>query len=265
MTNQTAFFGGSIPENYDAGLGPHIFVDYGAELASRVAMENPESVLELAAGTGIVTRLLRNFLPLDCRLVASDLSPEMLEVAATKFEPGDEVVFEEVDAMALPYDDETFDCLACQFGVMFFPDKAASFAEALRVLKPGGVYHFNVWDSWEGNPFARIIQETIERFFPGDAPQFYKAPFSYPDPAVIEADLRAGGFEEIAIEAITLQKDIDYPLLVRGIIHGNPTATEIEERGGNVDEISNAVEEALKAEFGDPGELPLRALFVRAG
>ena len=264
MSDKASFFGGSIPENYDAGLGPHIFVDYGAELAARVSAENPESVLELAAGTGIVTRLLRNSLPLDCTLVASDLSPLMLEVAAGKFEPGDEVVFEEVDAMALPYDDETFDCLACQFGVMFFPDKAVSFAEALRVLKPGGVYHFNVWDNWDGNPFARIVHETLEIFFPDDPPQFYKIPFSYSNPELIEADLRAGGFEDIALETVNLVKKIDYPLFVWGLIHGNPVTTEIEERGGNIDEISNAVEAALKAEFGDPGEMPIRAWFVRA-
>jgi len=264
MTDAVSFFGGSIPENYDQGLGPHIFIDYAVELSERVAAEDPEMVLELAAGTGIVTRELRNTLPADCQLVATDLSHLMLEVAADKFQPGEEVVFEEVDAMGLPYEDETFDVVACQFGVMFFPDKVESFKEALRVLKPGGVYHFNVWASPEDNPFARVIHETLEKSFPDDPPQFYKGPFSYPDPAVIEADLRAAGFEDIAIESIALSKEIDYPLLVRGIIHGNPVATELEERGASVEEVSNAVEEALKAEFGDPGKMPLRALFVRA-
>lgn len=265
MNGKVPFFGGSIPENYDEGLGPHIFIDYAMELSERVAGEDPESVLELAAGTGIVTRQLRNQLPLDCTLIASDLSPVMLGVAAAKFEGDESVSFEEVDAMTLPFDDDSFDVIVCQFGVMFFPDKVESFKEALRVLKPGGVYHFNVWDSFEGNPFARVIHETVERFFPDDPPQFYKMPFSYPDPEVIEADLREAGFEDITFEAIALQKDIDYPLLMRGIIHGNPLMTELEEIGADVGEISDAVEEALKAEFGDPGKMPLKALFVRAG
>ena len=264
MPDTAAFFGGSIPENYDQGLGPHIFIDYAIELSGRVAAEDPTSVLELAAGTGIVTRRLRNDLPLDCSLIASDLSPVMLGVAAAKFETGEDVTFEEVDAMTLPFDDDSLDVIACQFGVMFFPDKVESFREALRVLKPGGVYHFNVWDSWEGNPFGRIIQETIESFFPTDAPQFYTLPFSYPDQEVIEADLRAAGFEDITIDDVALQIEIDYPVFVRGIIHGNPTATELYERGANLGEIMEAVDAALKAEFGDPGVMPLRAVFVRA-
>ena len=264
MNHQMAFFGGSIPENYDAGLGPHIFADFAGELAARVAAEDPKSVLELAAGTGIVTRCLRDALPLDCKLVATDLSLVMLGIAATKFDPGEEVTFEEVDAMGLPYDDHTFDCLACQFGVMFFPDKVESFKEARRVLKPGGVYHLNVWDGWDSNPFARIVHEAVEKFFPEDPPQFYKVPFSYPDPEVIEADLREGGFEDIAIETVNFVKEIDYPLFVQGLLHGNPVAAEIEERGAKIEEITNAVEAALKSEFGDPGSMPLRAWFVRA-
>ncbi|MHA1543612.1 MAG: class I SAM-dependent methyltransferase [Alphaproteobacteria bacterium] len=265
MNDKVPFFGGSIPENYDEGLGPHFFIDYAMELSERVAAEDPESVLELAAGTGIVTRQLRNQLPLDCTLIASDLSPLMLGVAAAKFGGDESVSFEEVDAMTLPFDDGSFDVIVCQFGVMFFPDKIESYREALRALKPGGVYHFNVWDSFEGNPFARVIHETVERFFPDDPPQFYKIPFSYPDPEVIEADLREAGFEDISFEAIALQKDIDYPLLMRGLIRGNPLMTELEELGADINEISDAIEEALKEEFGDPGKMPLRAIFVRAG
>lgn len=264
MNDKPAFFGGSIPENYDEGLGPHIFIDYAMELAERASEDDPELILELAAGTGIVTRELRNTLPVDCKIIATDLSPVMLGVAKAKFGGHESVEFEEVDAMTLPFDDDEFDVVVCQFGVMFFPDKVESFREALRVLRPGGVYHLNVWDSFEGNPFARVIQETIEEFFPDDPPQFYKMPFSYPDPEVIEADLRKAGFEDISFETVALQKEIDYPLLLRGIIHGNPMMTELEELGADVAAISEAIEEALKAEFGDPGKMPLKALFVRA-
>lgn len=265
MNGKAAFFGGSIPENYDEGLGPHIFADYAAELAERVSAEDPELILELAAGTGIVTRELRNKLPVDCHIIATDLSPMMLGVAAAKFGGHESVEFEEVDAMTLPFDDEAFDVVVCQFGVMFFPDKVESFREAKRVLRPGGVYHFNVWDSFEGNPFGRVIQETVEAQIPVDPPQFYRMPFSYPDPEVIEADLREAGFEDIEFEAVSIQSEIDYPLLMRGIVHGNPMMTELEELGTDIGALADAIEEALKDEFGDPGKMPLKAIFVRAG
>jgi ubiquinone/menaquinone biosynthesis C-methylase UbiE len=264
MSDTPTFFGGDIPRNYDEGLGPHIFVDYAAMLAERVSLDNPGNVLELAAGTGIVTRKLRDFLPTDCKLLATDLSPLMLDVAAEKFSSGDEVEFQDVDAMDLPFEDETFDLIVCQFGVMFFPDKVESFKEARRVLTPEGIYHFNVWDSFDENPFARVIQETVERLIPDDPPQFYRMPFSYADPALIQADLEAAGFEDITFEEVSLHKDIDYERLMQGIVHGNPMMTELEDRGADVDGLTAAIEEALKAEFGDPGAMPLKAIFVRA-
>ncbi len=265
MSDISTHFIGTIPEIYDRALGPHFFQDYGEELAARVAAEDPSNVLELAAGTGIVTRFLRNALPLDCRLVATDLNPPMLEVAEAKFDNYEQVSFEEADAMSLPFEDDTFDVIACQFGVMFFSEKVESFAEALRVLRPGGVYHFNVWDSWQGNPFGRICQDVIEAFYPDDPPQFYKFPFGYHDPGVIEADLKRGGFTDITIEAAGLEQPVDYPLLSHGLVFGNPMFEEIQDRGGDPDEVMAALEAALKAKFGDPGTMPLKAWFVRAG
>ena len=265
MSDVSTYFIGSIPEYYDQGLGPHIFQDFGTELAARVAAEDPISVLELAAGTGIVTRALRNALPVDCQLVATDLNPPMLDVAADKFENYEEVSFEEADAMSLPFEGGAFEAIACQFGVMFFPDKAESFAEAKRVLSDGGIYHFNVWDTWEGNPFGRICQQVAENFFPDDPPEFYKFPFSYADLEVIEADLKLGGFDDISIEAVKLEQEIDYPLFAHGLIYGNPMFEEIQDRGGDPDKVMAAIEAALRTEFGDPAIMPIRALFVRAG
>ena len=135
MTDQAARFTGGIPANYDRGLGPHLFVDYAADLARRAtAAANRRRVLELAAGTGIVTRLLRDALPSSPRLVASDLNSPMLEIARRKFAAGEKIEFRPADATALPFDDGAFDTLVCQFGVMFFPDKDKAYREANRVL-----------------------------------------------------------------------------------------------------------------------------------
>ena len=127
MTSQASQFVGSIPENYDQGLGPHIFNDYAQDLVERVTKAcaglTTGKVLEIASGTGIVTRQLRNALSADLQVVASDLNPPMLVVAQGKFSADEKVTFKPADAMALPFENGDFDLLLCQFGVMFFPDK----------------------------------------------------------------------------------------------------------------------------------------------
>src|SRR5262249_28598895 len=141
-------------------LGPMIFVDYAADIARRAAACSPARVLETAAGTGIVTRQLRDVLPPSAHVTATDLNAPMLEVARTKFRPSEAVDFRSADATALPFPDGAFDAVVCQFGVMFFPQKDTSYREVRRVLAPGGRYFFSVWDSHRHNPFGRIAQET---------------------------------------------------------------------------------------------------------
>ena len=127
MVEQSSQFIGSIPQNYDEGLGPHIFESYAHDLAGRAASSSPDAVLELAAGTGIVTRALRAALPARCRLIATDLNPPMLAVAREKFsDPDANVEFRQLDAMDIVYPESSFDVVVCQFGVMFFPDKVRS-------------------------------------------------------------------------------------------------------------------------------------------
>ncbi len=172
MTSDTARFVGDIPIFYDRGLGPVIFEDYAADIAHRTAASAPIDVLETAAGTGIVTRKLRDSLDPQAKLTATDLNEPMLEVAKTKFGAAEQVIFRSADATALPFDDDAFDAIVCQFGLMFFPDKDRAHREARRTLRPGGRYLFSVWDAPRYNPFPRLGLEVIERFFPGDPPQF---------------------------------------------------------------------------------------------
>ena len=263
MTTTASQFVGSIPENYDHGLGPHIFIGYAGDLAERVAGRAPRRVLELAAGTGIVTRHLRDRLPESTQIIASDLNLPMLEVARAKF-PGDETVsFEQVDALDIPFEAADFDVVTCQFGVMFFPDKARSYAEVLRVLKPGGHYVFNVWDSWATNPFARVTHEAVEAFFPDDPPGFYKVPFSYHDPDEIRDAVAAAGFSDVKIQPVPLRSPIPSAArFAEGLVYGNPLLLEISERGGDPEAVRSAVEQAITAELGP--EMPLQAIVVEA-
>ncbi len=263
MSDPSARFDGSIPANYDAELGPVIFAGYADDLSRRVAALDPRAVLELAAGTGIVTRRLKDSLAADARLVASDLSHPMLEVAKTKFQSDEAVELKAIDATNIEYDDGTFDVVTCQFGVMFFPEKDRSYSEVHRVLRPGGSYVFNVWDSWDANPFARIANDAVATFFPDDPPGFYRVPFSYHDPDEIRKSLERAGFGSVSITHLPLRSRI--PSVARfahGLVFGNPLHEEVVSRGGDPADVLAAVTTAIEQHSGE--ELALQALVIHA-
>jgi ubiquinone/menaquinone biosynthesis C-methylase UbiE len=263
MADVAAQFTGSVPENYDRYLGPRIFEDYAVDLTSRVVALEPDAVLELAAGTGIVTRKLRTALPDACQLIASDLNLPMLEVARTRFDNDEPIEFAEINACEIGLPDACVDVVACQFGVMFFPDKAESYREVLRVLKPGGSYLLNAWDSWSENPFAQIAQDTVEQFFPNDPPGFYKVPFGYHDAETIRQDVLSAGFESVTVEHVPIRSAIPSASdFATGLIQGNPLQEEIAMRGGDADAVHAAMTKAIAQKLGS--EMPLQALFVHA-
>lgn len=263
MNDQATRFVGSIPENYDRGLGPVLFAGWAEDVARLVAKLNPASVLELAAGTGIVTRKLRDELPNDCKLVATDLNTPMLEIAQTKFQQNELVRFEQADATDLQYTDACFDFVICQFGVMFFPDKKRSHTEVLRVLKPGGTYLFTLWDSMEANPFARLIHERIARFFPEDPPEFYKVPYGYSDADEVRDLAISAGFSEVIVERLAINSRIvsarDF---AEGLVFGNPLYEEVVARGGKPVEVCKALEETIRQDM--DSELLLKILRIQA-
>jgi SAM-dependent methyltransferase len=187
-------FTGSIPQLYDEYMVPLIFEPYAVDLASRVAMRQPSCLLEIAAGTGVVTRHLASALAPEVQIVATDLNQAMLDraVAVGTSRP---VEWRQADAMQLPFPDDTFDVVVCQFGVMFFPDKPKAFSEAKRVLRPGGVFIFNVWDTIDQNEFADTVTLALQVMFPADPPRFMvRVPHGYSDAEVIARHLAEGGF-----------------------------------------------------------------------
>lgn len=252
MSDNSSEFIGDIPEHYDTGLGPHIFVDFADRLTAAACEGAATNVIELAAGTGIVSRKLRDSLPPETPLLVTDLNPPMLQVAKAKFSEGENVDFAVANAMDLAFEDATFDLMVCQFGVMFFPDKPASFREAARVLKPGGRYLFNVFSEMRKNPYSQIAHGVATRFFPEDPPGFYKIPFHYGDPDVVRADLKAAGWQDVTHETIRLNKKIGDPeAFARGLIFGNPIIDDVRARGGvDPEEMAAAVLEDLYATFG---------------
>lgn len=232
MSATDKLFAGSIPEIYDTYLVPLIFEAYASDLARRVAEAAPARVLETAAGTGVVTRALAPLLEKGARYIVSDLNQPMLERAASRQEADERLVWRQADALHLPFEQDSFDAVFCQFGVMFFPDRIAGYREALRVLKPRGRFLFNVWDRIEENDFARVVTDVASAIFPSDPPRFLaRTPHGYHDVEQIEAELRKAGFS--AIEIATLQRRSDAPSARDPAIaycQGTPLRNEIETR-----------------------------------
>lgn len=249
---------GTMPEIYDHHLGPVLFGPYAADLTRRVTILPDGPVLETACGTGILTQRLRAHLPARTPLVASDLSDSMLEYARAKHGEIGHVEWEQADAGALPFPTASFAAVACQFGLMFVPDKKAAIHECRRVLVDGGLVALSVWDSFAHNPFARVADETIAGFFPTDPPRFYEeGPFGFHNPKVLRDLLDASGFGHVRIERVTLEAlSPSAESFAVGLVHCNPAIKALEDRGGSPNPIVAAVAEAL-ARLG--GERPFRS------
>lgn len=267
MSYQHAAFVGSVPENYDRYLGPLLFEPYALDIVRRLQVSEGGSVLEIACGTGIVTRHLRNGLPKNARLVATDLNEAMLGYAVAKFQPDEAVEFKQADATNLPFGNACFNAVVCQFGLMFFPDKQAAMREIHRVLIDGGMFVFNVWDSIEQNELPRISRDTISSFFDHDPPTFYETPFGLHDQETIQKLLDEAGFKDAQISVVaSLGVSPSAMHAARGLVEGNPVIADINERArASASEVVDAVAAAIRSRCGDnPVRSKLQAIVCTA-
>jgi len=253
MLETDKLFAGSIPENYDRYMVPLIFAPYAADLARRAASLSPNAVLEIAAGTGVVTRALAPQLGPDARYVVTDLNQPMLDFAASRQPPDSRITWQQADAMSLPFADASFDLVCCQFGAMFFPDRPAAYREAKRVLKPSGHFLFNVWDRIEENVFADDVTKALATIFPEDPPRFLaRTPHGYHDTARIRSDLDSAGFKAVAIETRAEQsRAASARIPALAYCQGTVLRTEIEARDpAKLQAATDAAEAAIAARHG---------------
>jgi len=267
MTQHDSGFVGSVPEFYDHYLRFLQFQPYADDLADRLASLTSGSLLETAAGTGIVTETLAARLPATVEIVATDLNQPMLDYAANK--PGmGRVRFRQADAQQLPFGDGVCDVVVCQFGVMFFPDRVLALREARRVLRSGGRLLFNVWDRRAENPIKDATIAGLEARYPAHPSWFLeRTPCGYHDPDVIRADVRAAGFATCTIETVTRTgRATDARAVAIGFCQGTPMRAEIESldpRG--LDAATDAAAAAVMARFGlGAVEAKLQALVIEA-
>lgn len=252
MTAGGTAFAGSLVGLYDRVLGPFMFEPFARETARRLDGVSGQ-VLEVAAGTGALTRELDRTLPAGAAIVATDLNPPMLDRAAARL-TSPRVTWRQADALALPFADRTFDAVVCQFGVMFYPDPVAGHREARRVLKPGGLYVLAVWDDLPSNPVADVAHRAVGARFPDDPPLFFaRTPHGHHDTARLRQALAAAGFAAPAIDTVTLDAG-PFPAadLALGFCQGTPLRHDIEQRApGGLAETTEAVAQALRARFGE--------------
>lgn len=239
---------GSMPEAYDRWLAPAVFRPFAVDLAQRAARLTPRRVLEIAAGTGVLTRELVAAIPA-AEVTATDLNAAMVEFGSRRARGAS---WQQADALHLPFDNEQFDLIICQFGVMFFPDKPAAFREMRRVLTPEGRLLFSTWSTVDTHDFAAALVAGIERAFPDDPPAFIAAvPHGYSDVGQAIADLAAGGLGCVSTESVTLDGLSGSAAdVAAGFCTGTPLRIAIEARG-DLTTSTAVVSDEMRTRLGD--------------
>jgi ubiquinone/menaquinone biosynthesis C-methylase UbiE len=253
MSETDKVFAGSIPKNYDRNMVPLIFEPYALDLAQRAASLSPSSVLEIAAGTGVVTRALAPKLSPSASYIVTDLNQPMLDYAASRQTPDSRIKWRQADALALPFENAAFDVVCCQFGVMFFPDRPSAYREAKRVLKPGGRFLFSVWDRIEENIFADDVTNALAKIFPNDPPRFLaRTPHGYHDTALIRGKMEKAGFSRVVIETRAEQSRATSPRHPAvAYCQGTPLRNEIEARAaGKLEAATDYAASAIAGKHG---------------
>ena len=269
MSASDKVFAGSIPDIYDAYIVPLNFEGYSADMARRVAEARPRDVLETAAGTGALTRALASLLSAQARYAVTDLNEPMLQRAAQRQGEDPRIGWPQADAISLPFDDDSFDVVCCQFGAMFFTDRVAAYRETRRVLRVGGQFHFSVWDHIRHNDFAREVTDVASGVFPSDRPLFLaRTPHGYHDIERIEADLREAGFSEVSIDTLERRSTAPTPRVPAiAYCQGTPLRSEIEARdAGAVEKVTDLASQAIGRKYGEgpvSGKMQAHVIFAR--
>jgi ubiquinone/menaquinone biosynthesis C-methylase UbiE len=262
--DSSASFTASIAENYEKYMVPIFFVPYSKDIADRLPEQGISSLLEIACGTGQVTRVIANKLP-NLKITATDLNPDMIAIARKQTGGLSNIVWKTADAQELPYNDNEFDCAVCQFGLMFVPDRQKSVNETYRVLKKGSKYIFNTWDTMQNNPINLIAHEVMNSFFPGNPVTFWYIPFSMHNPDEMKNLMQNAGFTNISVTKVSCEGNAASARgAAVGLTAGTPVYVSLCERGKElIPSIQDKITEAIAKQYGaEDLHFPLNAWVV---
>jgi ubiquinone/menaquinone biosynthesis C-methylase UbiE len=266
MSNTSADSPGDAAAHYDQFYGPLFFEPYAIEVAKRIESIPVSIVLEIAAGTGRVTRHIRERIPASAKLIASDISDDMLEEAKKKLGHLD-IEWQNIDAQELPFADNSIDLVVCCFGYMFVPDKPKAFAEAYRILKPGGIFLFTTWDRLDQNEASYTSRSIAMEYLEEPVPESSNLATSMSEEVIIRPLLENAGFPKIAIEKVKLLSACPTAKeAALGFVEGGSLYKEIKKRNPSwMDEIKIRVEKELAEKFGAaPMVAPISAVISEA-
>ncbi len=190
----------------------------------------------------------------------------MLNVAKKKL--GDlEIDWQVIDAQQLPFNDNSVDLIVCCFAYMFVPDKQKAFAEAYRVLKPGGMFLFTTWDTLESNAASYTYLEAAKKYLDGVLPESTNVATSMSDEASIRPLLEQAGFSKITIEKVKKESFCSTAKdAAIGLVHSGPVIDEIKKRNPeSIKELIIDLENQLSEKFGAaPMIAPISAVVCQA-
>lgn len=255
----------ALARQYDKYLGPLFFEPYAMDVAGLIDPSVVGRALEIGCGTGRVTRHLSKLLSSNSSLIASDISQDMLVVAKEEL-PDRNIEWRIIDAENLPIETDSVDLVVCYFGYMFVPDKRKAFAEALRVLKKGGMLLMATWDTLEHNVPSLVFRKTVEKYFGEALPESSMVATSMHDPVANTQMLQLAGF--FKTKSFRVVKEMHAESAARaaeGLVKGGSLYNEILKRNPAwLDQIISTVEQKLGEKYGKaPMIAPISAIITQ--
>lgn len=191
---------GSAAELYQRYLVPAITTKWAEDLVDRARPRAEEAVLDVACGTGVVSRLAAKD---GAKVTGLDLNAGMLGVARRVPSEGASINWIEGSALDLPFPSDIFDVILCQLGLQFFPDQGKALREMRRVLRQSGRAALSVYSPIERTPGANAFVAALDEVLGVDASRIKRGEHSFDDPTQLEASLEVAGFRAIGVQTVT--------------------------------------------------------------